>query len=306
MKATLKRLLFRLGLARLLHRARNRDVLTVAMFHRVLPTDDPRFAGANPTYTLSLAEFETCLDFFARFYSVVGLEDLDRKPWPSCPLLITFDDGWRDTFEFALPALRARGFPAVLFVATDFIGDETGFWQERVYDHLARQGAAATADARIATLATLPEAARTVELDGLPAPALPRRMADVDELAAMQRAGIAIGGHGMTHRPLTEVSDAAAELAGCRTRLAELGLGGTSPAFSFPHGRVTPALVAEARAAGFGRCFTSAQHLVSRAGLDSPAGIGRLSIELAALRHAGGFDLAALAFSLIMRPHRAG
>jgi peptidoglycan/xylan/chitin deacetylase (PgdA/CDA1 family) len=131
-------------------------------------------------------------------------------------------------------------------------------------------------------------------------------MADAAGLAALERAGVAIGGHGHSHEPLTRVADPEAEFRACRETLARLGLGGDRPAFSFPHGRTSPALIAAARAAGFGLCFTSAPTLTPVTALDAAAGIGRLEINLDPLRGAGDLDRAALAFSLITPPHAAG
>jgi peptidoglycan/xylan/chitin deacetylase (PgdA/CDA1 family) len=311
MKAIVKALLLRCGAARLLHRLRNRAVLTVAMFHRVLPPEDPRFAGANPTYTVSTAEFAACLDLFTRFYTVVAPEAVEAAaegaPLPPCPLLITFDDGWRDNAEFALPLLRARGLPALLFVATGHVGREEGFWQEELFDRIAARdagpGGRRAADAAVAALIDRPAQERAARLAALPPRALPRRMADAAELRVLAAGGVRVGGHGHAHEPLTAVADAAAELRDCRATLAALGLGGGRPAFSFPHGRWTPQLAALARSAGFGLCFTSEAELTPVAALRADRAIGRVSIELSALRRRDGFDLPALAFSLITRRH---
>lgn len=311
MRAWLKSALFALGIARLVHRLRNRAVLTVVMFHRVLPPGDPRFAGANPTYTVTVAEFARCLDFFARFYSVVSLDDVQRAAaggiMPACPLLITFDDGWQDNAAHALPLLQARGMKALLFVATGHVGQQEGFWQEEVFDRIAarRPGEQGVreADAAVAALLGRPAAEREACLAALPPRDLPRRMADANELRRMEQAGIAIGGHGHSHEPLTGLPDAEAELARCRAQLAALGLGGARPALSFPHGRWTPELVRAARAAGFGLCFTSEAELVRPDALRSDGIAGRVSVELTGLRKADGFDLPALAFSLLTRRH---
>lgn len=307
MRTAVKRLLFRLGLARALHRVRNRGVLTVAMFHRVLPPEDPRFAGANPTYTVSLADFERCLDLFSQLYSVVDLEAVERAAagaaLPPCPLLITFDDGWSDNLDHALPALRERGMPAVLFVASGFIGDPRGFWQERVFDAIATRQGAEKADARIAALAALDPARRSAALDTLEERPLPRCMADAAELATLQASSVAIGGHGHSHTPLTEATDAAAEFRSCRAALATHGLGGPRPSFSFPHGRCDERLVIMAREAGFGLCFTSTPELTPPGAITAPRGIGRISIEVPHRGPRAGLDPAALAFSLITRPH---
>lgn len=313
MKSIVKAVLFRLGVARLLHRWRNRRALTVVMFHRVLPPGDVRFAGANPTYTVTPAEFARCLDVFTEFYTIVTPEEVEAAAGgaalPPCPLLITFDDGWRDNAEYALPLLRARGLPAVVFVATGHLGREEGFWQEEVFDRIAARsagpGGREAADAAVAALLDRTADQRAQFLATLPTRALPRRMADPLELQQMQAGGIRIGGHGHSHDPLAEVAEAETEMLKCRATLAALGLGGARPGFSFPHGRWSPGLVAAARAAGFGLCFTSEAELTPVAALCGDRMVGRVSIDLQGVRGEAGFDVAALAFSLITRRHAA-
>ena len=116
-----KKSLYGSGLLGLYHRFRNRRSLTVIMFHRVIDPADPRWASCDPDYTLDAALFERCLAFFSRHYNVVSAADVlaARKGGASLPpraLLITFDDGWKDNADFALPRLRKANMPALLFV----------------------------------------------------------------------------------------------------------------------------------------------------------------------------------------------
>src|SRR5258708_5926751 len=251
--------LYRSGVLPLLHRLRNRNVLTIVMFHRILAPQDPRWAGADPEWTLSVDLFRACLDFFRRHYTVIGLDQLmaarDGAGLPPCPLLITFDDGWADNAEYALPALREAELPATLFVAAASVDRREAFWQERIYAawatrrlrlaDLRREAAllgldqSAFADAdesaaglrvAIAALQKVGASARDRLLASLPAlveaPEIPDQMISADQLRHLAAGGVAIGLHGHSHNPLTEV-DAAAELSAAQHRLGSL-LGGAS------------------------------------------------------------------------------
>lgn len=68
----------------------------------------------------------TVWQYFSEFFS--------QGNWrPPKRLVITFDDGYLDTWEHALPVLQKHGFTATVFVTTGYIGTGRRFpWQERV------------------------------------------------------------------------------------------------------------------------------------------------------------------------------
>ena len=62
-------------------------------------------------------------------YTAISLYDFyahlaQGAPLPDKPVVITFDDGYRDNYENALPVLRERGMAATFFVVTDFMDEE--------------------------------------------------------------------------------------------------------------------------------------------------------------------------------------
>ena len=59
-------------------------------------------------------------------YAAVTLDDLlyalaQGRALPPKPVILTFDDGYRDNYENAFPALRNAGFVATFFIITDFV-----------------------------------------------------------------------------------------------------------------------------------------------------------------------------------------
>jgi peptidoglycan/xylan/chitin deacetylase (PgdA/CDA1 family) len=54
-----------------------------------------------------------------------------KRQLPRKTVVLTFDDGWRSFKEFAYPLLKELGFPATLFIYTDFVGARVAMsWQE--------------------------------------------------------------------------------------------------------------------------------------------------------------------------------
>ena len=62
-----------------------------------------------------------------------------RQQLPRKTVVLTFDDGWKSFKEFAYPLLKELGFPATLFIYTDFIGARIALsWPE--IKELAQEG----------------------------------------------------------------------------------------------------------------------------------------------------------------------
>lgn len=227
MTRLIKLLCFRSGLLSLYHRIRNRRTLTVVIFHRVLAPEDRRWLQADPEWTISKGLFHSCLRFFAEHYNVVSLSELEQwragvRALPNRALLITFDDGWADTSDYAVTALQHHRMPSVLFA----IG---GIFKSDV---------------------SLDPALRASRQDLL----------SPFHLRQLLTSGVALGAHGMTHTSLPVCTDRLTELRGSReiisTEASEPIL-----AWSFPHGQYTTACVEDVAASGYRLIFTSEEHL---------------------------------------------
>lgn len=87
-----------------------------------------RLGAGNGKMVVSVANFAAQLDWLARNdYRVVKLKDLrafldGKRPMPRRAVAITFDDGYGSFYRQAYPLLKKHGFPATVFVYTDFIG----------------------------------------------------------------------------------------------------------------------------------------------------------------------------------------
>lgn len=285
-------MLYASGALPLYHRVRNARSLTVVMFHRTLSADDPRWDTCDPDYTLRRDVFARSLGFFRRHYNVVTLQQVlaarrGGTPLPPRAMLLTFDDGWADNVDHALPELQRAGLPGLMFVVADAVGRRQPFWQERliaawrrgtvqVADVAARlpQGIddvrpAGTDLAALREVVARLEAMPATERDAVLAPLQAamddglQHMVDARQLIALRDGGVALGLHGKTHVRMTEASDLDAELQGARDALAEhlreaTGVAETREVtMSFPHGAHDAGIAARARQAGYELLFTS-------------------------------------------------
>ncbi len=87
-----------------------------------------RFGDKDGRMVVTPDAFAAQLDYLARNgYHVVRLSDLaeflaGKQPLPRRAVVITMDDGYASVYEHAFPLLKKHGFPATVFIYTDFVG----------------------------------------------------------------------------------------------------------------------------------------------------------------------------------------
>jgi peptidoglycan/xylan/chitin deacetylase (PgdA/CDA1 family) len=243
--------------------------LTVLAYHRVVEHDDPGFDTYCRNVSATPGEFARQMDYAAEHFHPVSLDQVEASVdggprLPVRPLLVTFDDGYRDNLAAALPILRERGIPMAVFLATGFIGSGRAFpWDLAAwcFHHTRLTGAslpvtgdrswAAPADREkvladwLETLKRRPEAERAEAMDALPeclgvsppAGAFSDLCLSWAEVRRMAAEGVAFGAHTEGHPILTRVSAdrARQEVAGSKHRIED-ELGSPVSAFAYPNG----------------------------------------------------------------------
>lgn len=117
----------RCGLTTLLERLPAAPALLVLNHHRV--GDRERCLYDRGVFEATADEFDERVALLKSRFPLVGLDEAQaiiegRHASRHVKILLTFDDGYRDSYETVFPILRSHGVPAVFFLPTAFI--ETG------------------------------------------------------------------------------------------------------------------------------------------------------------------------------------
>ncbi len=97
----------------------------VLMYHYIRPIL-PHMTTSSRWLSVSPKHFRAQMEELVRFgYHTITPDDLadavaGTRALPSQPVLLTFDDGYRDQYDVALPILKANGLSATFFVVSDY------------------------------------------------------------------------------------------------------------------------------------------------------------------------------------------
>jgi len=193
-----------------LRESRRTRAVPILMYHKI-------GAVANNAWWVPTGVFERQLRALRnQGYSTVLPDDIINhhkagKRLPPKSIMITFDDGYRDSLALAEPLLKKYGFRAVVYLITDAVAET-------------------------------PEARRQYEgVDVLTWP----------EIKAMQKRGTFVfGWHGHRHLNLAAMNDPYADIRECYLQLRRHGIRRPF-SFCYPHGQYNARTIAAVKRAGF-------------------------------------------------------
>ncbi len=190
--------------------------IVVLFYHRVADHD-------VTDWTMTRADFRAQIDWLQQHFELLSMDQVQerlrqrRNPRPA--VAITFDDGYADNMDYALPLLAERRIPCMYYVSTQFILNQNGFPHDQALG-----------------LNLEPNSVR--------------------DLKRLMHWGIDIGSHTRSHPDLGQLferRELAYELAGSRRDLMNL-LGVPIRHFAFPYGQrvnISTAAIEAARRAGY-------------------------------------------------------
>ena len=174
--------------------------VTILMYHAIGAESE-----RGTRYVVPARDFAEQMRWLARRgYNVLSLPEYLRHRAdgtfpPARSVVVTFDDGYRDNAELAVPVLAAHHFPATIFLVTDLMGTRNTWDRHGVL-----------AGRPIMTWA---------------------------EACALEGRGITLGPHGRTHRALAglDAESLREEIGGAWRAIADR-IGAPVPVFAFPFG----------------------------------------------------------------------
>jgi peptidoglycan/xylan/chitin deacetylase (PgdA/CDA1 family) len=249
------------GLLRLLSPAGPNARLSILIYHRVLPQIDPLFPNELDAagFEAQMRDLSSCFHFIPLGDAVAGLRNGTLPERAAC---ITFDDGYADNAEIALPILRRLGIPATFFVATGFLNGGR-MWNDTVIETI-RRAPGDRLDLEALGLGAFDLSSVTHRQQAIPAllgklkylelgarltmvervreaagVALPDDlMMSSAQVRQLHAAGMEIGGHTVNHPILTRLAAQAAraEIGDGKARLEEI-VGAPVRLFAYPNGK---------------------------------------------------------------------
>ena len=113
-------------------------------YHRIVEDFASSAKTSIPSMLVSRGMLEQHLDWLGSRFRFISLDELgarlEGKDDGGDPVAaITFDDGYRDFYDHALPVLQRKGVPAAVFVVTDLVGTQRVQVHDKLYLLLARR-----------------------------------------------------------------------------------------------------------------------------------------------------------------------
>lgn len=268
-KSAAKSLSLSMGLLRMAARFKTPGAV-ILMYHSIV--EDPRETADGIGVSQSSRAFDLHMRALADRFQPVTIDQVvqfvrGEADLPARAVAVTFDDGFRDNYDVALPILSRYRIPAAFYILTGAIDSGVPPWYCRIRwafrgtlkeewidpDHgksfvlsnpISRQEALNLAwDMGAAKSGRSQEAfVRSVETNlEMSLPASEAAMMSWDQVRALRQAGHIVGAHTMSHPNLAHVSpqEAEREISESKAKL-EVELQSAVEHFSYPHPALNP------------------------------------------------------------------
>ncbi|NOZ52947.1 MAG: polysaccharide deacetylase family protein [Gammaproteobacteria bacterium] len=109
--------------------------LAILIYHRVLASED-----LYRDEETNAVEFDWQMRLISRNFRVIKLSDaverMKNGTLPARAMCVTFDDGYADNYEVALPILKKWNVPATFFISTAYLNGGC-MWNDRIIESIS-------------------------------------------------------------------------------------------------------------------------------------------------------------------------
>ena len=109
--------------------------VTILTYHSVLP-DEAALGAYENRNAVSVSAFDRQLQMLQQIFKIIPLSEayalLKSGNLNDNYAVITFDDGYKNNFDFAFPVLKKRGLSATFFITTALIETDNCLWTDWV------------------------------------------------------------------------------------------------------------------------------------------------------------------------------
>lgn len=287
----------------LVRRQFTKSQVTILMYHHVSSESPPWLLGA-----VASNDFEREIAHLCKVTRIVPIDWLVNQLYqgrdiPSKAVCITFDDGYKDNYNFAYPILRKYNAPATIFLTTGYIESSETFWDYKLRFAVWNTGVttfdiAGLGSYRLksprdrllamnkiqADLLKLPEREKNLLIEKLlkvlgvdiPNRFGERFMLSWEEILEMIENGISFGAHTVTHPTLTRlaIEEAREEIIRSKRDIEER-LGKPCTLFAYPNGDFNTEIIELVKESGFQGAVTTIPRMIRRG--DNLFRLGRIS-----------------------------
>lgn len=123
------------GLIRVKQKYHPRYPITILGYHQVYT---PSFLAETMGWQMTPEIFRRQIEYVARYHTIISSGDLEdivngSRRLPPNAMVLTFDDGYRDVYDVALPILQKLGLPATVFITTGSVDRQESIWSNKIY-----------------------------------------------------------------------------------------------------------------------------------------------------------------------------
>lgn len=189
---------------------KNMNALIILNYHNFSKYNNYKFKRGNILETGYASNFEKQICFLKKHFNFCYPEEFfEGEGNKGINILITFDDGYKDNHDIALPILERYRVPTIFFLTTSYINSDKWLWHDKVRllivnrkldsytgeNHLINMNKGQTVASRFSQFVS----------KYFPDTPPKRLMMDWSEVEAITNRGFKIGTHTCNHLPLTSI-----------------------------------------------------------------------------------------------------